>query len=148
MQRAIMVSSILIGAICAGATSAQAASVKEVFEKYNQLGTFAWDCSKPPSPSNLYYLNRAIDADHVQRDEMSGETTREHVTIIDRAQPVGPNEISLSGQRDERPAEGVWRVEGDRQLATEVTLDGKRVISGGKNVSSGRPIPWTNRCEK
>jgi hypothetical protein len=142
----MVISSILIGAIYAGSAGAQAASVKEVFEKYNQLGTFAWDCSKPPSRDNRYYLNRAIDANQVQRDEMTGPETREHVTIIDKAEPLGPNEFSLSGQRDERPAEGVWRVENNRQLAIEVTLDGKKVISDGKTVATRQPVPWTSKC--
>ena len=43
----------LTAALAAGA--AQAASVKEVFEKHGLLGTWAWDCSKPASRSNYYY---------------------------------------------------------------------------------------------
>ena len=33
------------------APAAQAASVKEIFEEYNLLGIWAWDCSKPASNS-------------------------------------------------------------------------------------------------
>src|SRR4051794_17018558 len=90
---------------------AQAASVKETFEKYNLLGTFAWDCSKPASGDNRYYLNRAIDDDHVQRDEMSGPTKRESVAMVDNASALGPNEIFLGGKHDDQPEEVVWRVE-------------------------------------
>ena len=32
---------------------AQDGSVKAIFEKYNQLGTFAWDCSKPASKEQV-----------------------------------------------------------------------------------------------
>jgi hypothetical protein len=35
------------------ASAAQAATVQELFEKYNLIGTFAIDCSQPVSKSNL-----------------------------------------------------------------------------------------------
>jgi len=137
---------VAVAACVLGAGGAQAASVQEVFEKYNQIGTWAWDCSKPPSPSNRYYVNRVIDANHVQRDEMTGPTNREHMAIIDKATVLGPNEFALSGKRDNQSAEAVWRVEQNRQIAMEVSFDGKKVVSGGKLVSNGRPLPWTNKC--
>src|SRR6266496_3071655 len=43
------------GAVQTGALAQQAPSVPEVFQKYNLIGTFAWDCSKPASPNNLYF---------------------------------------------------------------------------------------------
>jgi hypothetical protein len=74
-----------LAAIASVASAAQAASVKEIFEKYGLLGNFAWDCSKPPSPDNWYYVNRLIDADHVQRHLMTGPTTRQWVAVFDKA---------------------------------------------------------------
>jgi hypothetical protein len=56
-------------------------SVKAIFEKYNLLGTFAWDCSKPASKDNFYYVHRLLDADHVQRDQMSGPTQRDWLAV-------------------------------------------------------------------
>jgi hypothetical protein len=129
------------------APAAQAASVKEIFEEYNLLGIWAWDCSKPASNSNLFYVNRILGTDAVQRDEMTGEDKRTSVAIINAAAAVGPNEITLNGTRDGKPAEATWRIEGNRQRATEVTIDGQKVISNGRNVASGRELPWTNRCE-
>src|SRR5213594_348040 len=64
---------------------AQGGSVKALFEKYNLIGTFAWDCSKPPSRDNQYFINRVVDADHVQRDLMSGPSTRHSIAMIDKA---------------------------------------------------------------
>jgi hypothetical protein len=136
------------GGLGPSVAQAQNGSVKTVFEKYGQLGTFASDCSKPPSKDNIYFVNRVIDDGHVQRDEMSGPTTRDHVTIIDRASPLGPSEISVSGLRDGQLIEGLWRIEPSRQIATEVTLAGKKVISGGRLLSTGRERPWNNRCEQ
>src|SRR5580704_4242745 len=96
--------SLAIAAVSAtilAASSAHAASVKEIFEKYNLLGTFAWDCTKPPSAdNNWYFVNRLMDADHVQRDFMSGPTTRAWFLILDKAAETSANEISVSGTRD------------------------------------------------
>ncbi len=104
---------------------AQSVSVTTIFEKYNLLGIFATDCSKPASKSNPYFVNRALGADRVQRDQMSGPTTRDTVTVIDKATPLGPNEIALSGTRDGKPAEITWRI------------DGNKLISSGRWVGNG-----------
>ena len=122
-------------------------SVKAVFEKYGLLGTFAWDCSKPASEaSNWYYVNRAVDDGHVQRDFMIGPTTRKWASILDTATPLGPHEVFLAGTVDGRATTGVWRVEGTRMLQWKAEMDGKTVIEGGKLVSTGRDMPWLNKC--
>jgi hypothetical protein len=146
----------LLGTLVATAFAAPGAfaqaSVKAVFEKYNLLGTFAMDCSKPATKSNLYYNNRAIDADHVQRDQMSGPTTRDFVIMIEKISEVKPNEIALGGTRDDKPTDGVWRIErkGDdvRIQILESSFNGKKLISGGKVLANGRDWPWVNKCGK
>jgi hypothetical protein len=129
------------------APAAQGVSVKEIFEKYNLLGYWAVDCSKPASNSNLFYVNRILGTDAVQRDEMVDEGKRSSLAIIDAAIAVGPNEIMLNGTRDGKPVEATWWIEANRQRATEVTIDGQKVISNGRNVASGREVPWTNKCD-
>jgi hypothetical protein len=54
---------------------AHAASAPEIFQKHNLIGIFAWDCGKPASESNLYFVNRVLDASRIQRDQMSGPTS-------------------------------------------------------------------------
>jgi hypothetical protein len=151
--------SLAIAAVSAtilAASSAHAASVKEIFEKYNLLGTFAWDCSRPPSgDNNWYHVHRLLDADHVQRDLMTGPTTRQWVAIIDRVVEAGPNEIEGTGtitgringrDLDSKPASGVWHLDRDRLLQWEGTVDGDKVISSGRLVNTGFQLPWSNRC--
>jgi hypothetical protein len=128
------------------AAQAQSGAVKVIFEKYNLLGTFALDCSKPASEDNWYFIHRAIDDNHVQRDMMIGPTTRRFVFLFDRASALGPNEIAVGGTRDGEPIESTYRVEQNRQLETEATLRGNKVIAGGKFVSNGRDVPWANKC--
>jgi hypothetical protein len=125
----------------------QAASIKEIFEKHNLLGTYAWDCTKPASSdNNWYFVNRVIDADHVQRDFMSGPATRAWVTILDKAAELNANEISVSGTRDGQSADGVWRVEKNRMLQWQATQHGKRTVAEGKWVATGKDMAWLNRC--
>ena len=77
-------------------TASSAQSVETIVEKYNLLGTFAWDCSKPPSRDNEYFINRVVDADHVQRDQMSGPNTRDSIAMTDaRTKPSNSCWISV-----------------------------------------------------
>jgi Caspase domain len=120
-------------------------SVKEIFEKYNLLGTLAFDCSKPVSRENRYYFHRLIDADRVQRDMMSGPATRDFTVIIERATELRPSEIALGGKRDGEPVESVYRVEPTRARVMESTAAGRKEISGGRFVNGG-DTPWMNKC--
>jgi TIR domain len=124
--------------------------VKEVFEKHKLLGIFASDCGKPASKSNLYYVSRLLDGDRVQREVMSGPTNRDFVIVIDKGSEVKPNEVLVSGTREGKPQEILWRIErnadGIRMRGLEASWDGKKLISGGKVTDSGRETAWLNRC--
>ena len=65
-----------------GQAQAQSGTVKATFEKHGLLGTFSRHCSRPAAPDNLYFVNRLLDADHVQRDAMEGPTTRPWYLLI------------------------------------------------------------------
>jgi hypothetical protein len=136
-------------------TAVAQTSVKAVFEKHNLLGTFAWDCSKPASTDNRYYVHRALNTALVQRDQMSGPTTRDWVARIERAAEVKPNELAVSAtftgrsmgkEFDSKPSSGLWRLEPNRLLQWEGTIDGQKVIQDGKLVSNGFQLPWATRC--
>src|ERR1700722_11431575 len=60
----------LIAGISLGApdAAAQTSAVKSVFENYKLFGIFGFDCSKPASGENYYYVHRMIDPDHAERD--------------------------------------------------------------------------------
>jgi len=133
------------GMAAGGAASAQGMSVKDVFEKFNLIGIFSADCSKAASKDNRYFVNRVVDAAHVQRDEMSGPTTRDHVTMIDKATVLGPNEISLGGKYDDKPTEGIWHMQAKRHISWDVTIAGKKVISKGHRAN-GSAVPWLTKC--
>jgi hypothetical protein len=136
---------------CGGAASQSSpgnpGTVKAVFEKYKLLGTFAPDCSKPAKPDeNLYYVNRLIDPDHVQRDVMETDTKRKLRVTIDKAWEWQPNEIGISGTRDGKATAGLWRLDGGRMVQWESIVATKPEISGGKRVQTGTTMPWLSRC--
>jgi hypothetical protein len=135
------------GVLRAPDAGAQESSVKRFFEKYNLLGIFAQDCTKPPNAvENSYYVNRLIDPDHVQRDLMESETTRTNVTTIDKAWELGPNEIGVMGMSDNKPTAAIWRLDRNRMVPWEVIHAGEQTISRGKWVKTGTDVPWINRC--
>jgi opacity protein-like surface antigen len=131
------------------ASSAQAASVKEVFEKYTLLGTFAGDCSQPAAPSNGYIVYRAIDAGHIQRDTMRGPNKREYVYIADAATATGPNEIEVVGTTtDGKPFSYTLRIDGPRHRVIAWT-EGRvtSIVNGIWNERNNYAMPWVTRCE-
>jgi hypothetical protein len=128
---------------------AQSSSVKTVFDTYGLLGIFSFDCSKPPTSNNYYYVHRLVGPGHVQRDRMSGGIGRDYVNVIDKASAIGPNQVSISGMRIEGNRKGgaieeIWRVEPSRIMTVDGTLGGLKLISGGR--FNGQPVPWANRC--
>ena len=95
-------------------------------------------------------VNRLIDADHVQRDQMSAATTREFAIIIDKISELKPSELAWSGTRDGKVQDGVWRIERNgnsiRSQGIEASWGGKQQISGGKWAGESREVPWLNKC--
>jgi hypothetical protein len=123
---------------------AQSTSVQAVFERHDLIGTFAADCNSPPSNRNYYFVHRASDG-FVQRDRMSGPSTRDWVVLIDQARELRPNEISVSGMRDGTRFDSVYRAEPGRMRVMESTVGGKKEIAGGRLVSGGE-MPWYRKC--
>jgi hypothetical protein len=129
-----------------GGQQAAAATAKEIFEKFGLIGAFSQNCEQPVRKNNLYFVHRLVDENHVQRDLMSGPTTREWVIIIDRAEERGPNQVFFAGHRDGVRGEGLWRVEKNRILQLEGSLGGKKLLVGGKALATGVTMPWLTKC--
>jgi hypothetical protein len=149
----------VLASVCGGTFApafAQARSVAQLFEEHGLIGVFAADCSKPVGTRNLYFVNRAIDADHVQHDQMAGPATRDFALLIDQAAELGPNELRLGGAIEARRLSSVIRVEGRRMRMMESTrlttsggrplLEGERVIVAGR-FSNGVETPWLDKCQ-
>src|SRR5204863_7658657 len=118
-------------------------------------GNLAWDCTKPASKSNLRYVHTALHGGRVQREQLSGPTSRDWVVILDKASEPASDQISLSGMLTGRvmgrdvynaPTNGTWRVEPNRLLQWEATVGGEKTIEGGRFVSTGVQVPSMYRC--
>ena len=129
-----------------GIAQAQVGTARATFERHNLLGIFGWDCSKPPSKQNHYFVHRALDSGQVQRDMMDGPSSRGWIVMIDNAANLKRNEIFVSGTRDGRPFTSIYRVEADRMLVVESTVDGKVEVTGGRVANGGPEVPWAHRC--
>jgi hypothetical protein len=130
-------------------------SVQAVFEKHNLLGTFRSDCGVPITADNIFYIHRALDAQHVQSEQMSGAMVRDWLVVLDTAREISPDMLAISGvltgriggrHFNNKPAAGIWRLESNRLLQWEGTIDGEKTIADGKLVSNGSQLPWLHRC--
>jgi len=136
--------------VCTTAT-VHAASVKDIFQKYNLIGTFAQDCSKPPTPSgdrqNWWFVNRLIADNHAERDFMNSSTERGFVIIIDSAKELQPNQIEVTGQRDGTiSVDNVWHIDTNRTQTWQGIGDTKGNVANGKYTQTGNDMPWLTRC--
>jgi hypothetical protein len=128
------------------APSAQAASAREVLEKYGLIGTFSRDCSQPVSQRNSYIVHRPLDAERVQRDFMR-EASKSTATVIASASELRPNEIMIRIVFGERHTDVVYRVEGQRFRTLQSTRDnGEKIVVDGRAIEDGLPMPWLNKC--
>jgi hypothetical protein len=146
-----LAATMIFAALAAGCAvtgaQAQSASVQALFDKHNLLGTFAFDCARPVSRENRYYVHRPLGAGQVQRDMMSGPTTRDFAVIWERGSELRPDQVALVGTRDGQPVESVYQVEPGRMRVLESTAAGKAEIVGGRFVDGGSPTPWAVRCD-
>jgi hypothetical protein len=146
-RRASSIVLSLSSAIALGAPPALAqTSVKAMFEKHKLIGTFAWDCSKPARPSNLYFRNRALDDNRVQIDQMNGPANREYIFMIDKATESKPGELDLSGTRNDRPVTILWRIEPDRVVRLEFSVGKKKLHAEGRYTYMDKEVPPLRRC--
>lgn len=139
--------------------SVREGSTAKAIEKYNLLGTFAWDCSKPAAISNRYFVHRMLEGDRLQREQMSGPATRDWVVVIDRIEQPSSTELAVRGmftghlrsrtgirEIENRPAFGTWRMEPSRFKPWDSVVDNEKTIIDGHFTNGGAEVPWTNKC--
>jgi hypothetical protein len=134
--------------ILLAAPAAQAATVQEVIQNFGLIGVFAVDCSKPASAQNSYVVQRAVDAEHVQRDLMIGPAARQNFYVVDRAEVAKPNEVAISMTSEGRRLNLLLRAEPKRMRTIESAPEnGAKLIADGRFVDNGAQTPWLNKCE-
>jgi peptidylprolyl isomerase len=122
-------------------------SVKELFENFDLIGSFAVDCSLPASAQNQYVVHR-LNGDYVQRDTMTGPVTRSEASLIDSASESGSSEVELSMANERGRVNAALRIESHRWRLMESTREnGEKLVSGGRATGGAREeLPWLNKC--
>jgi hypothetical protein len=137
----------LAGAILMMVPAAQAASVKEIFEKHGLIGTWSIDCSKPMSRENRYAIYRAIDGDRVQREVKADPETQGQLALADRASETGPNEIVLSWVNDRGRTNNTVRMEPNRfRLWQSANEAGEKFVVDGRETDDNHDTQWVQKC--
>jgi hypothetical protein len=127
---------------------AHAATVQEVFKKFDLLGNWSADCTKPVGPQNPYVTHRALGADRMQRGPMFDSTTPPTLFVVDQAAEGKPGELAFSFKDGKNRVNLVVRVEHNRMRTMERALDnGQKPIVNGRQADDGRDTPWFNKCD-
>ena len=133
--------------VTASDAAAQAPTVKQVFEKYDLIGVFGVDCSKPASKQNLYHVHRVVDDGHVQADQMSSATDRDFMMMIDQIVDTKPNAVTVSGTIDNQRYRLTLSLDGKRKRTMEMVREpNQTVIKDGKRVNRNEELPWHTKC--
>src|SRR5262249_26822707 len=111
--------------------------------------SFAIDCTRPASSKNLYHVQRAIDGNRVQAEQVSGLTAPDFTMVFDRIVAAKPNQLVVSGTINSRRYTVVLRLDKARKRTMEMTLEPNlRIISGGRRLNTGETLPWHHKCEQ
>jgi Ricin-type beta-trefoil lectin domain len=139
---------------------AAALSVQTIFGRHGLLGTFADDCTKDPSDSNQYIIHSALDATHVERDQMKSRTVRSYAAFVDDASELTSSDVAMNisiaetiiAQMKDWRMHLVTRVDGNRiRLMESVPLTGPYAgeanVTGGKAATGGGETHWLTKCQ-
>jgi hypothetical protein len=127
--------------------AAQAASVKEIFERHELLGTWSADCSKPMSRQNRHAIYRVIDGERVQREVKAEAAVHGALAVSDRASETGSNEVSITWTTDRGRTTNIVRLERNRfRLWHSADETGKTFVVDGREVDDNHDTQWIEKC--
>jgi hypothetical protein len=139
---------VLAALVVFAAPAAKAASVKQLFERYGLIGTWAFDCSQPASAQNPYIFYRLLDDEHVARDTMNSPTNRINASVADFLVESNPNEVVMGVKTERGRTNLTVRLERKRIRTFQSTRDsGERVIVNGRFIERNTETLWYNKCE-
>jgi hypothetical protein len=135
--------------ICVGLAGrdARAESVGEAAEKWGLLGTWAIDCTKPPSRENGY-LAYARNGEQVVHRRDFGDLSDTHWVTGAKLLSGGAIEIvmDISGFAQTRTMVLVKTGDGRSRTISNRDDAGRFSIKDGKFIANGKPAPWQTRC--
>jgi hypothetical protein len=126
---------------------AAAASATDIFHKHGLFGTWAVDCTRPPSIANPHVVYRLIDGNRVQRQTSVEAGRILDLSTIESAAEVGASELIISWQTGEGGITNKIRLgDGWMQVVESTRSNGQRLVVGGRRVRDNSEVPRFTRC--
>ncbi len=139
---------LVAACVFAGMQCAWAESTAEAAEKWGLLGTWALDCTKPPSRENGY-LGYVRDGEQILHKRNFGDLSDSHFVTGAKQLPGGGIEIvmDIAGLAQTRTMVLVKSGDGRSRTISNRDDAGKFSIRDGKFAANGKPAPWQTRCQ-
>jgi hypothetical protein len=143
---------MILGAVCLVTAmifplTTNAASIKEIFEKYRLAGTWAADCGKPASRQNPHVVYRILDADRVQRETMiePGKTFDVSITLSVVEPTAG--ELVMAWKTSEGGITNRVQVLQNQMQTMDSTRDnGEKLSVNGRRLRDNSETPRFKKC--
>jgi hypothetical protein len=138
---------IVAMALYLGPSGASAASVAETIEKYRLTGTWAVDCTSPPSPQNPHVVYQLLGADRLQRETRVGPGQNPEPSVATAIVEIGPGELMMSWKSSAGGITNRVRAGQGAMQVMDSTLDtGQKIFANGRRVRDDAEAPKFNKC--
>ncbi len=133
-------------------TSANATSVEELFQKFGLFGTWAGDCSQPPSPTNPHVSITTPTAGLVLEDHDLGPDFAINNYSVLSAEMVSETRLSVEvifqpGSETEERQRLVFQIrDGTRRTMFNQPDGGMVRVKDGIALARGTKTPILNKC--
>jgi hypothetical protein len=142
----------ILGAVCLVTAmifplTTNAASIKEIFEKYRLAGTWAADCGKPASRQNPHVVYRVLDEDRVQRETMIEPGRNFDVSTTISVVETTPGEVVMAWKTSEGGITNRVQVQQDQMQTMDSTRDnGEKLSVNGRRPRDNSETPRFKKC--
>ena len=126
---------------------AGAASVQDLFERYNLAGTWAADCTKPASRQNPHVVYRLVDAGRLQRETMIEPGKSFDVSVAVSVVESSPGELTMAWKTGEGGITNRISIQQGQMQALDSTREsGEKLIVNGRRTRDNSEAPRFRRC--
>jgi hypothetical protein len=126
---------------------AAASPATEIFYRHGLFGSWAVDCSRPPSVANPHVAYRLAEGDRVER-RVSVEPGRiVDLSTIDHAAEPSPTVLVIAWQTHQGGIiNRILLRDGRMKLLDSTRSSGEKLFVDGRGVRDRAETPWFGRC--
>jgi len=149
-HRVLLVLALVLGTPAA----ASAETVRQVLQQFGLLGTWATDCSRPPSDDNHHAVYAPLPDGTVQRTYYNAPGKIYNRYVLQRVNRISSDQIFYQQKGSAGRIDVVLKKAGNRyHVLSSQNENGKIYVQEGKftsNVSdgsyAGKESPWHTKC--